>query len=132
MTWKRSTVGGAIALLLLATACSSEPGYCEQKDAVASSFDTLVGTNVLSEGTDTLRERYDAFTADLEDLAGSARDEFGDEVDAVEAAADEMGTALGSLGDTGLADAATTIAPLVQNLQSSFSSLVTAIDTACD
>ena len=131
MRFRRVTAGGAIVLALFATACSSGSDYCEQKDAVASSFDTLVGTDVLAEGTDTLRERYDAFTSELGDLADAAKSEFGDEVSAVQTAADDLGDAIGSIGDMGLAEAATTIAPLIQNLQSSFGSLLTALDSAC-
>lgn len=131
MDLRKMTAGGAIFLLVLATACSSGSDYCDQKDAVATSFDTLVGTDVLAEGTDALSERYATFTSELSDLADAAGSEFGDEVASVETAANDLGDAIGSIGDMGVAEAATTIAPLVQALQSSFNSLLTAIDTAC-
>ena len=50
----------------------------------------------------------------------------------VEAASDEMGSAIGSVEGMGLAEAATTIAPLVQNLKSAFDSMPIAITTACE
>lgn len=112
--------------------CSSEPDYCSQREATEQAFDDLVNTDVLAEGTDTLSENFDAFTAEVDQLLDDAAAEFSEETDAVRSAVDATGQAIQSAADLNLGDAAEQLQPALSDLQSSTEALFTAVTDACE
>ena len=129
------TTSAAMALTVLAVlalpGCSSEPDYCSQLTTTQEAYDDLAGTNVLADGTDTLSERYDTFSAEVDQLLGSAQTEFADESDAVRAAVDQLGGVVDSAANLNLGDAAQQLEPALTSLQSSTTALFTAVNDAC-
>jgi hypothetical protein len=117
--------------VLVLAGCSSEPDYCSQLTTTEEAYDDLAGTDVLAEGTDALSERYDTFSAEVDQLLGSAQTEFAEESDAVRAAVDQLGGVVESAADLNLGDAAQQLEPALASLQSSTTALFTAVTDAC-
>jgi outer membrane murein-binding lipoprotein Lpp len=122
---------GVTAVLVLA-GCSSEPDYCSQVTTTQEAYDELAATDVLAEGTDTLSARYDAFSAEVDQLLGSAQTEFADESDAVRAAVDQFGGVVESAAELNLGEAAQQLEPALSSLQSATTSLFTSVTQACE
>lgn len=133
----RHTRSGALLLALLflsapaLAACSSGSDYCDQLDATRSAWEDLRDTNVIADGTDAFKERFDAFATEVQKLADAARDEFGGDVDTVEASVQQMRDALASLGDLDVAAAADQIGPALDALTSSTDTLLSDVTNAC-
>ena len=129
------TTSAAAALSVLGVlalpGCPSEPDYCSQLATTEAAYDALADTDVLADGTDTLSERYDTFSVEVDQLLGSAQTEFADESDAVRAAVDQLGAVVESAADLNLADAAQQLQPALASLQSSTTALFTAVNDAC-
>lgn len=122
----------SVVAVLVLPACSSEPDYCSQLSTTQEAFDDLAGTDVLAEGTDTLSERFNTFSAEVDQLIGSAQTEFAEESDAVRAAVDQVGAVVESAADLNLGDAAQQLEPALTSLQSSTTALFTALGDACE
>jgi hypothetical protein len=130
-TGASAAVLGMLAVFGL-SGCSSEPDYCSQISATEAAYDDLVGTDVLSEGTDTLSERYDTFSGEVDQLLDSAQSEFAEESDAVRAAVDQLGGVVDSASNLNVGEAAQQLQPALSNLQSSTTTLFTAVTEACE
>ena len=124
-------MGSALVVVGL-SACSSTPGYCEQLDVTRTAFDEVVGTNVIAEGTDTLQIRFDAFQAEVEQLAEAASAEFAEESAAVEAATDQMDQVLDDAVNLNLGAAAQQVGPALSALTTSVNALFDAVGSACE
>lgn len=150
-TIRRWMLVAAASLSFVAAACSSSTSsspsagappassspsaaagaLCSQEAAVKASFEALVGTNVVAEGTTTLQTRFDTFASDLATLRGTAKSQFSSEFDAVQSSVDQL-KAVVDKADT--QDAATTAAEFVggvASLKTTTQALFTAIDRAC-
>lgn len=128
-----STAAAALSViaLLVLPGCSSGPDYCSQLTTTQEAYNDLAGTAVLTEGTDTLSERYDMFSAEVDQLLDSAQTEFAEESDAVRAAVEQLGAVVESAADLNLGDAAQQLEPALSSLQSSTTALFTAVNDAC-
>ncbi len=124
----------AAAALVVPTlgACSSDAGYCNQIDEAQAAFDEMRGTSILTEGTDTLEERYDAFENEVEGLIDAAGDEFAEESAAVEASLDQVNAAIQSAANLDLGTAAAEIGPALDSLVTSSQELFNAVTNACN
>lgn len=130
---RRSSLPAA-ALLCLSLGlggCSSEPSYCDELSATTASLDTLVNTNIVSEGTDTLQQNYDAFTTQVDALITSAGDEFADETAAVQASLDQVAAVVDEGTQLNLGAVAEQAGPALESLKSSTRALVTSLQTEC-
>lgn len=111
--------------------CSSTPDYCDQLDATEQALAELRGTNILSEGTETLSARYDTFNSDVQQLISAAGEEFAEESAAVESSLAQLQSALQSAANFDLGTAAQTIGPALESVQTSSEELFTAVSTTC-
>ena len=123
-------VGAAMTIPVLG-ACSSTPDYCDQLDATEQALAELRGTNILSEGTETLSARYDTFNSEVQQLIAAAGDEFAEESAAVESSLTQLQTALQSAASFDLGTAAQTIGPALESVQTSSEELFSAVTTTC-
>jgi hypothetical protein len=118
-------------LLGLTSACSSGSDYCQQREAVSSSFQAVLYTAVL--GGDGVRqefvERFDDFEALFQDFAESAGEDFGDEAAAARTVVEELSSGLASARNTG--QTPHDLSFLYEDVRSSFHSSLTAVDAAC-
>ena len=112
--------------------CSSSAGYCNQLDETEAAYNELRNTDILTEGTNTLEERYDAFEEEAEELIDAAGDEFAEESAAVEASLDQLNDAIQSAVNLDLGTAAEQVGPALQSLATSSQELFDAVTTACE
>jgi hypothetical protein len=114
-----------------ATSSPSADALCTQEQAVKDSFNALAGTDIVSEGTDALKSRFDTFTADLAALKTTASSEFSSQVDAVQTSVDQLKTVVDDADTAGVAATAAGFAAGLGSLKTSTQALFTAIDQAC-
>ncbi len=134
MSLVRRSSPPAAALLCLSLGlggCSSEPSYCDEVSATRSAFETLVGTDVLAEGTDALQQNYEAFSTQVDSLMASAGEEFADETAAVEASLAQVGTVVDEAANLNLGAAAQQAGPALESLSASTRSLLDSIQSTC-
>jgi hypothetical protein len=141
-----------VGIVLLAMACSSSPEtspttsspapspspspspsptYCDSAQAVKDSFNALITTDVLAEGTDTLKTRFATFTTDLAAFRTDAKSNFATEVDAVQGSVDQLKTVVDNADSAGAATTASQFVAGLVTLKTSMQTLITAIDDAC-
>ncbi len=120
-----------LGLSLSLGGCSSTPSYCDEVSATKSSFETLVNTDVLSEGTDALQQNYDAFSAQLDSLVDAAGDEFAEETAAVESSLQQVAAVLDDVADLNLGAAVQQAGPALESVKTSTQALLDSIQTKC-
>jgi hypothetical protein len=115
----------------VAPSASATSALCTDLDAAQSAFDELAGTEVVKEGTNTLKTRFAAFQSAVQALGASARTEFATEVQAMDSAVAGLKTAIDQLTDSpSLADAKA-VATALGPVRDSFTALSTAVRSAC-
>lgn len=117
--------------LVRAGSNSTEPDYCSQLSATEEAYDDLASTDVLAEGTDTLSDRYETFSTQVDKLLDSAQAEFSEESDSVRDAVDQVDGVVESAAELNLGDAAAQLEPALSSLQTSTTALFTAVTEAC-
>ncbi len=110
---------------------SASAAYCASVDAAATSLDALVATNVIEEGTATLRSRFDAFRADVDALVESAKSAFADETAAVEAAVAGLGDALQGVADSPSVAQVGEARAAIDEVSATSQTLIGAVRAAC-
>lgn len=116
----------ASLLLLTAAACSDDdtPAACSAAQDFADSLRSLTDVNVVSEGTDALQSGIDDVQASWADLKDAASDQFGDDVDELDAAVSDAGDTVSSLPESGsLSEAATSIGDALSGISTSWDTL---------
>jgi hypothetical protein len=102
------TLATTTALLGLA-ACGDdgggEPSVCDQYDALKSSVDDLLDTNVVEEGLSGVRDSVDQVQTAAQDLADTAQSQLGSDVDALQSALSDLGQAISDGSASGVSDA---------------------------
>lgn len=125
----------ALAGSLLA-ACADEgetPAVCEAVDALSTSVSSLEDLS-LRNGDDTLSDLagvLDQIEADVRTLADAASTEYADDVDAVQAAANDLGASVDAAVLAPSATALSTVADDVRRLGATFEDLGTAVSGTC-
>jgi hypothetical protein len=132
---KKFTLPVAAALLSVSSlglsGCSSEPSYCDEVSATQTSFDALVSTDILAEGTDALTQRFQDFSTQVETLLDSARVEFSDETAAVEESLQQVGAVVDEAANLNLGAAAQQAGPALESLRTSTQALLDAVQVEC-
>lgn len=106
----------AVGLGAVTTACSddepsAEERLCEDRDALESSLRALRDVDIVAEGTSGVQAALSDVEEDLQALRDSASENFGDEVDALRDALDDLRTAVeGADGIRGLGPAVQAVA----------------------
>lgn len=132
---RKFTLPVAAALLSMSSlglaGCSSEPSYCDEVSATQSSFDALVSTDILADGTDVLTQRYEDFSTQVDALLDSARAEFADESAAVEESLQQVGAVVDEAANLNLGAAAEQAGPALDGLRTSTQALLDAVGNEC-
>jgi hypothetical protein len=101
------------------TAAPPSPDVCASADAFRASVAALGDVRVVEDGADSLADAWAAVREDWAQLADDARAEHAEEVDAVQAAADEVQSSVDAAQDAPgaatLTSAATAVRAFVQN-----------------
>jgi hypothetical protein len=141
MKMRTASVWSLVAIAVVATACSSSDSsssspsadaYCAAEAAVKDSYDTLIATDVVAEGTDTLKRRFEAFTTDLASLETAAGSRFSSQVDAVQGSVDQLEKVIRDAGSVGIATTAERFSAGLGDLKTSVEALFTEVDRACE
>lgn len=129
-------VGVAAFLLLGVTACgsdeASEDAFCDAGASLQTNVAGLADLDVISEGTDGLKERFSTIEADVDELAETGRDVASEEISALESALDELGTALGALGDDISVDGAQAVGAALTGVVTASTSVFDKLSSTCD
>ncbi len=132
---RKFTLPVAAALLSVSSlglaGCSSEPSYCDEVSATQASFDALVSTDILAEGTDVLTQRYEDFSTQVDTLLDSARAEFSDQTAAVEESLQQVGAVVDEAANLNLGAAAQQAGPALEGLRNSTQALLDAVENEC-
>ena len=91
------TAVSSAAIAVAACGGSDKPGYCQQREQLSTQIAQIRDTNVIKEGTDTLRTRVDAALTQTQKLADSAKSDFPNETRDLDVAATSVKTSLTAL-----------------------------------
>jgi hypothetical protein len=118
-------------LLLVGTACDDDVSpACEAQERLQSSVDDLRNIDVVDDGVDALRTDVDAVADNLATFRAEAGAELEPEVDAVQAAVDQVRSTLESSGTP--AELASSLATDVSGLVAAWNELTGAAQNLCD
>lgn len=95
------------------------------------SFNALVGTDVVSDGTDALKARFETFTNDLASLKTAAGSQFSSEMAAVQASVDQLRAVVDDADTAGVATTTAKFLAGLGGLKTSSQALFTALDQSC-
>jgi archaellum component FlaC len=121
-----------VAVLLLAgAACDDDvSSACEAQQKLESSVDDLRNIDVVDDGVDALRTDVDAVADNLATFRAEAGTELEPDVDAVQAAVDQVRSTLESSGTP--AELASSLATDVSDLAAAWNELKAASQNLCD
>jgi hypothetical protein len=110
---------------------SADAGLCSSADDLRSSISDLGDVQVVEDGTEEVRQTVSEVGDDVARLADEARDEFSDQVSAVEAAVGDLGSALDSLGSAPSAAALGEVRTAVRTLVEDAGVLLDDVSSSC-
>jgi hypothetical protein len=116
------------------SACSSDdatPDVCAAADDFRGSLSSLRDVQVVQEGTDALASAWTAVEDDWTQLAEDARAEYGDQVDGVQSAADDVRAALDDAQDQRSAQTLGNAAAAVGVFLQDADALADEVDSTC-
>lgn len=118
-------------LLLVGAACDDDVSpACEAKERLQSSVDDLRNVDVVDDGLDALRTDVDAVADNLATFRSEVSAELEPEVDAVQAAVDQVRSTLESSGTP--AELASALATDLSDLGAAWNELTGAAQDLCD
>ena len=133
--WRTAAWGlGALGLAVGAVACGDDDdeadpqeAYCEAGAELRSSISALADLDLISEGTNGLQTRLDAIRDDLSDLRDAGEEAAADEIDALDTAVDDLGSAIedvsGSLSQDNVAQVGAAIGDVTEAAQAVYTTL---------
>lgn len=114
-----------------ASATQSPADVCADVDTAKASLQALVETDIVADGTDTLRQRLATLEADLRVLVDSGRAELAPRSTAVKESLATLDEVLGGLADNPTAADLAAVKPALEAVKTTTEDLVTALDTTC-
>ena len=123
-----------LCTLLAASACGgdSKPEVCGARDDLKTSVDSLLSVNPVSDGTAEVRSRLTDVQDKTSELAKTAGDEFGDEVDAFKTSLAKVSTDVKGLTGSDKAGALSALSTDVPAVRTSYDALMDAVGSVCD
>lgn len=110
---------------------SGASDVCTQRAAVKADLDALTSTQILKEGTDALRSRYQTLVTNSQQLREAAKVQYAAEATAAQTSLDALSAAVADLKASPSIAQASAIAPLLAEVKASMQSLLDAIQSAC-
>jgi hypothetical protein len=104
---------------------------CADLETVRGSLDALVSTEVLREGTATLKERFATFESSVRDFIDAAQAEFAPQATAARAAVDDLKAAVDGLADSPSVSDVAAITAALASVRASVTALIDAVQGAC-
>lgn len=126
-----------VVLLGAFSACGSddeasrEAAFCNAGDSLRTDIAAVGDIDILSEGTNGLNERFIAIETDLKELVDSGSDVAADEIEALDSAVSELGSALEALGDDVSVDGARAVGTALTNVTAAASATLDILSNTC-
>ena len=127
------TQTGATTSPSLTSPASESPAadVCAEVDAAQTSLQALVDTDILTEGTDTLKMRLATLDSDLQALMDSGRAELDPESAAVKGSIATLKDVLADVKENPTAADLASVRPAVESVKNTTQDLVTALQSSC-
>jgi hypothetical protein len=113
------------------TSASTSADVCANADTVQQSLDDLLGTDILQEGTDTVKERAATLKFKVEALVDSVQSGLAPQTAAVKASVDALEQVVGGLTEDPTKAELASIRPSLQAVKTSLEELVSAVQSTC-
>jgi hypothetical protein len=110
---------------------TSTADVCADVVTAQASLQTLVGTKVLQEGTDTLKARFATFKADVQTVVESGQAEFASKVEPVKSSIAALEDVIADLKQEPTAADAARIKPSLEDIKASTEELIASVGTTC-
>lgn len=136
----RAALVGALAALVAVVGVAGcgddddggpEEAYCAAADALRADVSALTDLDVVAEGTNALEDRFDAIRSDLDDLRESGREVAADEIDALDAAVDDLQSAIDALGGELSVDNASVVLDAIGDVGPAAQAVYSRLSEAC-
>jgi hypothetical protein len=114
-----------------ASGVTASAAVCQAADDLRSSLTALGDVQVVQQGTEAVRPAFTSVQSALAQLRIDAGDEYSDDVDRVQADADQVRTALDAAGQDASAQTLATVASSVGVLLSDANALVDQVQSTC-
>ena len=122
----------ALVLSGLAAGCSSsKPAYCTDATNLKTSVSNLGKVDVSKNGLSSLQTALNSVQTNAQTFASDAKSAFPSQTTAFQDSVSSLGTAIKSAKGQSASTAATTVVPAVARVQSSASSLQSAVSGKC-
>lgn len=123
---------GATASPSLTSSASESPAdVCADVDTAQASLQALVDTDILQEGTDTLKARLATLKSDVQVLVDSGREELAPESAAVKESIATLEEVLAGLKEDPTAADLASVRPALESVKTTAQDLVTALESTC-
>ena len=110
---------------------SSEEAFCQSGEQLESDVASLTDMDVVAEGTDAVSDAYSTIRDDTDALVAAGQDFAADDINAVEQAVDELGSAVDDLSGDLTADNASAVATAVSDIGTAAEGLQTTLTETC-
>jgi hypothetical protein len=111
---------------------SDEEAFCEAGEQLETDVAALADMDVVAEGTDALGDAFSTIRDDTDALVASGQEFAADDINALEQAVDEFGTAVDDLGGDLTTDNANAVLTAVSDIGTAAASLQTTLTETCD
>jgi hypothetical protein len=125
-------VVGTLGVLLAAGCGDDQVSLCDARDDLRSSIEDLREVDIAADGTEAFTDELDDVGEALDRVADEAGADRENEVDAVRAAADQLGTTVSSVADEPSAETVGAVVDALDDLAGSITSLVDELSSGCD
>jgi hypothetical protein len=111
---------------------SSEEAFCQSGEQLETDVASLLDMDVVAEGTDAVDDAFTTIRADTDALVAAGQDFAADDINAVEQAVDELGSAVDDLSGELTTDNAGAVATAVSDLGTAVQGLQTTLTETCN
>jgi hypothetical protein len=130
---RRTCTGLLVATAALLAACggADQPAYCQDRDDLQESISGLADVDVGEGGVEAVTDLVAQVRADANALAGSTRDQFGQQSAALRSAAAALGQAVRDAAAEPTAQAAGDVADQARATRDAFTALSDDLESTC-
>ena len=111
---------------------SSEEAFCQSGEQLETDVASLLDMDVVAEGTDAVEDAYSTIRDDADALVAAGQDIAADDVNAVEQAVDQLGSAVDDLSGELTTENASAVATAVSDLGTAAQGLQTTLTETCN
>lgn len=126
---------GVVMVVAMAAGCGSddpEDAFCDSGDSLQANIAGLGDVDLVGEGTSALTAQLDTIETDLNNLRESGTEVVAEEVDALETAVEQLGSALRNLGEGISVEDAQGAIDSVSNVTDAAGVVIDKLATVCD